>query len=263
MSNVEKDYYSTLEVDINATFDDIQKSYLKLKNTYVSSNQALYSLMSPESIQSIVEQIDQAYEVLSNPASRSKYHETLSLDEENTLEPQEICEQHNTLDEKSLSGPHDIIDWLPDPMNDTMNLTTLNSEDLKENSNHGVHSENFSTSISFPRELLAVSEQAQEKSSDIQRILSGEDLADGRTYQMIREQLLISKQEIFEKTQISNYYIKCLEENDFDLLPQTVYLKGFLKGYLSYIGIPDIQTTVHAYLSRFQIWWDNKNALGS
>ena len=236
MQEIEKNLYDVLEVDPSSTFDDIQKSYIRLKNTYVSSNQALYSLMSPESQQEILNQIEQAYEVLSNPATREKYDTSsggVPLVAGDTQSDQAAI--NPTLAWEPETQPTEPTSFSPDA------YASMNELDYSE---------------------CPISDEALDNQSQIEELLVGEDVADGKTFQKVRERLNISPNEIFSQLQISQYYLRCIEENDFDQLPRKVYLNGFLKMYLRYIGIPDVNATIQAYLSRFQVWWNQKTITG-
>ena len=58
-----------------------------------------------------------------------------------------------------------------------------------------------------------------------------------RRQREIRE---IDLQEIADRTKISVRYLKAMEQDRFDLLPGTVFARGFLREYARYVGLsPD------------------------
>ncbi|MBW1945519.1 MAG: helix-turn-helix domain-containing protein, partial [Deltaproteobacteria bacterium] len=71
--------------------------------------------------------------------------------------------------------------------------------------------------------------------------ISGEDL------KKLREFLGITLDEIFEVTRIGVSTLKAIEENDFESLPSSVYLKNFLKTYAEFLKI-DPNRVIDGYM---------------
>lgn len=59
----------------------------------------------------------------------------------------------------------------------------------------------------------------------------------GSLLKKTREKKGLSIEDIQEKTKIRKKYIEAIEENKFDILPGTVYLKVFVKGYAREVGL--------------------------
>lgn len=59
----------------------------------------------------------------------------------------------------------------------------------------------------------------------------------GAQLKNIREMKGITLDEISKKTRIRSSYLKAIEEEDFDRLPEEVYIRGFLRSYAGYIGL--------------------------
>jgi cytoskeletal protein RodZ len=98
----------------------------------------------------------------------------------------------------------------------------------------------------------------------VQEMVKEGEAGDGALFQKIRILLGVSRDEIQDHTKISMAYIEGIDENRFELLPQPVYVKGFLRNYLKYIGIINIEDHVTIFIERLQNWIDRKsNALSS
>ncbi len=51
----------------------------------------------------------------------------------------------------------------------------------------------------------------------------------------------IKRREIVKKTKISLIYVKALEQNDFNKLPEAAFVKGFIKNYAQIVGLSPTQ----------------------
>jgi len=67
------DYYELLNVDRNASVQEIERAYELCKITYQSDSIAHYSLLSEEERQSILDRIEKAYATLKNTKKRKTY----------------------------------------------------------------------------------------------------------------------------------------------------------------------------------------------
>jgi len=61
----------------------------------------------------------------------------------------------------------------------------------------------------------------------------------------------VSIEEIADVTKISKTYLQALEDDRFDILPATVFAKGFLREYAKYVGL-DADEVVNSYLTATQ-----------
>lgn len=61
----------------------------------------------------------------------------------------------------------------------------------------------------------------------------------GEKLKKIRISLKLTYDEIEKRTKIRKKYIKALETNDYDLLPNDVYAKGFIKNYANILGVEE------------------------
>lgn len=76
----------------------------------------------------------------------------------------------------------------------------------------------------------------------------GDAVSFGNWLRRERELRQVSLREISDETKISIRYLEALEEDRFDILPGTVFAKGFLRQYARYVGL-DGDEVVNSYLS--------------
>src|SRR4051794_32665053 len=72
----------------------------------------------------------------------------------------------------------------------------------------------------------------------------------GNSLREARARRKLSYDQVEAETKIRAKYIRCLEDEDFDVLPSGTYVKGFLRTYADYLGL-DGQLYVDEYNSRY------------
>ena len=66
-------HYEVLELTADASPQEIQLAYHRVKQAFARNSGALYSLVSDEETQSLIRRIEEAFRVLSSPESRRRY----------------------------------------------------------------------------------------------------------------------------------------------------------------------------------------------
>lgn len=215
-------HYQTLNLPFGASKMAIREAYLRLKNTLNSDNGALYSLMSDADVKAQAEALETAFRVLNDEFSRAEYDAQLT----------------------GRSGA---------TATDSGDSQTLSTDTPKA-------AQVIMTSRSTLAVIKTVCEGAND-SSALERIegLVGEgDLGDGELFRNIRESLGVDENEMQERTKISLEYLRSMEANRFDRLPQVVYVKGFLRSYFRYLGIENFEPMVKAFSARLEAWQNAK-----
>ncbi len=69
----EKNYYEVLDVPTTATHDQIYQGYLRQKNAYSNDNLAVYSLMTKEDSNKLINQIQEAFDIIGDTEKRKVY----------------------------------------------------------------------------------------------------------------------------------------------------------------------------------------------
>ena len=70
---MELDFYELLNVDRNASAQEIERAYELCKSTYQPESIAHYSLISEAERKSLLERIERAYSTLKDPKKRREY----------------------------------------------------------------------------------------------------------------------------------------------------------------------------------------------
>ena len=79
-----RNYYEVLEVPVNATQQEVLEGYNRLKNAYSGDGLALYSLLSKEECSEVLNLVEEAYSILSEPSKRREYDDVRGLLPQNT-----------------------------------------------------------------------------------------------------------------------------------------------------------------------------------
>jgi flagellar biosynthesis protein FlhG len=73
----EQSHYDVLEIEPGADAEEVERAYRIARATYTDASLATYSMFEDEEARAVRERIELAYEVLSDPAARGRYDETL------------------------------------------------------------------------------------------------------------------------------------------------------------------------------------------
>lgn len=233
-------HYELLDVPTNASRLQIREAYIRLKNTYATGSQALYSLVSDEEARSTMEKVEEAYRVLDDELARKDYDEKLGVKREARVQ-------------LSHEGHGEIVQ--------TKARRTLNeSEDDDEGPWAAQVSQEAQRPVSRISQAFTKIKKFATRAFDEDVLKKVESIAeqaksfDGHSLVQLRESMGIQQSEMQERTKISIEYIKALENNDFQKLPSLVYVRGFLKIYLQYLGIQDGTVLVEAYTEKYNAW---------
>ena len=255
--------YETLDVPQNASLKEIRESYFRLKNTYNTNNQALYSLLDEEERSSYLNDIAEAYRVLSNVESRSHYDRSL-LGAYNVNKDQEYSRHKPNQLPQEASSDHRVggargssfMDEKQSFTSGEQAQVNVFGEVKQQPKNIGLFSNGFGGGVKRTLSPNGLSVDLQEK---IKEIIDQNEKGDGLVLMKIREALGVSREELQDHTKISLGYVFYLEENRFDLLPQPIYVKGFLNSYLKFLSVDNYESIVRAYLERFKAWLKEKS----
>jgi len=215
------DYYDVLDVPKNATNLQIREAYVRLKQTYDGRNQALYSLCSEEEAQEMRSQVEQAYSVLQDEGKRREYN----LSQEGPATP-------SYLEKDSHSGFRSHETPMAQPEFGYRSVSSIRPVKAKKIHAPGSRDEGL-----------------QEKLAEI---VAAGDPGDGALLRRLREASGVSDLQMHESTKIGIDHIRAIESNTFELLPKGIFVKGFLRSYLKYLLVPDIEVFVSAFVERLE-----------
>jgi hypothetical protein len=215
-------YYEVLNVDQTANRLMIREAYLRLKNLYSNGGDALYGMTGADDLVRHLNELERAFEVLNDEHKRADYDRSIaSAPGGQPVNNEWTIESHVWQPLKPTSGQETI-----QTSRSTLKVTKTQAS--------GCHDEGLQA------KFLAAMDDG--------------DIADGAILLRLRELAGVSQDEIQERTKISLEYIRGMENNRFDRLPQVVYVKGFMRSYLRYLNVPNLEKIVSAYATRLEAW---------
>ncbi|MFY7930015.1 MAG: helix-turn-helix domain-containing protein [Oligoflexus sp.] len=239
--------YELLDVSTQATRLQIREAYIRLKATYASGSQALYSLVSDEEARETLEKIEEAYRVLDDEMLRKDYDDSLGLGRSLGAD---VFQGEPTRPHKraTLGGETGALINYPSESaggSEPWMEESIEAKPVLRRMTSLTKIKKFATRA-FDRDIKALREP----------ILARPQAFDGAALTQLREIEQVQQSEIQERTKIAIEYIKALENNDFPKLPSLVYVRGFLKIYLQYLGLQDQEAKplIEAYSEKYNLW---------
>lgn len=219
MSDQSKNYYDVLEVETSASLDDIHSAYLKAKNAYSGDSLALYSLLSKDEADKVLELIEEAYTILSDPIKRQQYNDARGIANEKEVRlvgRQSIDAEEITEDKENSEDDHQLKD------------------------------------ISMKR-MIVKNKYALEykQDSEIEKEIEQCEEYTGEFLKKIREYKNVDIPRLAEMTKISKTYLGYIENEEVDKLPAPVYTRGFIYQYAKCLKL-NPELVCSSYMSRLK-----------
>ena len=123
---------------------------------------------------------------------------------------------------------------------------------------------NFGSNFVSPRPKPGSLRRITKNASDpgiqdkLKDLIDSHEPGDGELYRKIRELVQVSQEDLQHRTKISPEYVIAIENNAFHKLPSLVYVKGFLKSYLEYLGVSKSEPFIKAFAEKFKEWQDSQ-----
>ncbi len=236
-------HYELLDVSTQATRLQIREAYIRLKNTYASGSQALYSLMSDDEARQTLEKMEEAYRILDDEMLRKEYDELIGLQRESA----KSLDIFAPTTETRVNGRSELNPF----QNDAEATRPWTEEPPERKPSPRMAVSTLSKIKKFAARAFTTEVKAQEET-----LLANPQTFDGVVLTQLRELMGVPQSEVQERTKIAIEYIKALENNDFQKLPSLVYVRGFLKIYLQYLGLQDLEgrLLIDAYAEKYNHW---------
>ncbi len=212
MSDQSKNYYEVLEVDHSANHDQIHAAYMRAKNAYGGDSLALYSLLSEDEASKVLNLIEEAYTILSDPIKRKQYNEVRGI---------ETVENHHQLQsikQKELEAEQE------------QKRIDVNVERKVAKNKYAL---DYSEDTQFEKEI----EQCSEYTGDFLK--------------KIREYKKVEINRLAEMTKISKTYLTYIEEEAVNKLPAPVYTRGFVYQYAKCLKL-NPELVCSSYMTRLK-----------
>jgi curved DNA-binding protein CbpA len=230
-------YYEVLDVSFNASPEIIRTAYIRAKNAYNRDSLATYSLFDREESRRILDDIEEAYTVLSDSEKRRKYDESHGI-----ISSESIYESYHRgnhavaafsrASQTEQRSDGEGFDFENDPFRKAADANkapaegggkTLSPIDrLRAMANTGDAS-------GTPRSYQ-VSRSYEENPEMEERIKKLEGV-NGAFLRSVREYKQITADEIMNLLKIGRNYLTALEEDNFSKLPANVFVRGFVIQY--------------------------------
>ncbi len=232
-----KTYYDILEVPPNAATSEIFDGYIKAKNAYSQDGVALYSLMTEEECREMLNSIEEAYSVISDPQKRKEYDRVrginASFEEESRSYDSLETEVKIAVGQSAPFSRGGIERGLEHGREKSRGEEKNKISQIKKI----VSSKKFSLEFEINHEIEKRIESTTEFS--------------GKFLQFIREYKNVDIPRMAEMTKVSKTYIKSIEEENMEMLPALVYVRGFVYQYAKCLKLnPDFVAT--SYIHRLQ-----------
>ena len=207
-----KNYYEILEISSEASHDEINREYTRAKNAYSGDSLALYSLMTKEECEEILNLIEEAYTVLSDPHKRRLYNQARGLPAPPEYE-QERAAMARDIRLSASEAQSKTNETMQDPNRTNITKLVASSRFALE----------YTINQSFEQEIEQIT------------VFTGE------TLQKIREYKNVDINRMSDMTKVSKTYIKNIEADNHGNLPVLVYVRGFVYQYAKCLKLnPDL-----------------------
>lgn len=276
-----KNYYEVLEIPVHAKPEEIYQCYLRAKTAYSSDSIALYSLMSPEECRNVLELIEEAYSILSDPNKRKRYDEARGLNRDfqfsqfgsSALGAGKEAGNHSLsrLLQKSAT-PNNSVNSAEgnrvashekysssETTSPGLNTSSLQPASSARNfesraSEHAVQTSKVATvATSSMTKLVTQKRFALDYilNADFEKEIEDAHEFSGDFLKKIREYKNLDIDRLSDMIKVSKLYIQGIEAEDFAKLPAPVYVRGFVFQYAKCLKLkPDL--VANSYLARMK-----------
>lgn len=223
-------YYEVLDINLNANSESIRIAYIRAKQAYNRDSLATYSLFDPEESKRILEEIEEAYSVLSDSEKRRKYDESHGI-----VSSENIYDSYHRGNSAVNAFARDSYSEEPErPANVVESI-----REIKKDRDPAVANlspiERLKSQVNTPASFNPLRPYAVQKSGNNdpemeEKIKKAEDV-NGAWLRTVREYKGVSVDEMVDILKISRNYLTALEADDISKLPATVFVRGFVIQY--------------------------------
>ena len=240
-----KNYYEVLEIPASARSEEIYHSYQRARSAYSSDSLALYSLMSQEECRNVLELVEEAYSILSDPMKRKRYDEARGLNRDFSAMNYNILSDRVPFIRAELSSANSSSGAKDEFLLNSHSTGSDNSVDGGMRNIQG-GTTNVTKLVTQKRFALDYVINADfEKEIEETLEFTGDYL------RKIREYKNLDLDRLSDMTKVSRTYLQGIESEDFGKLPAPVYVRGFVFQYAKCLKLkPDV--VANSYLARMK-----------
>lgn len=271
-------YYEVLDVSFNSNPEVIRTAYIRAKNAYNRDSLAAYSLFDKDESKRILDEIEEAYTILSDSDKRRKYDESHGI-----ISSEDVYESYH-------KGNHAVAAFARGNFEQSQDPDKFQFE---EDPFRRTQQKDSTQSYSAPKPAAVENKPVapaasagtpaapapQPELSHIDRLRSlqnlGTNATSAKNYQFsrsheadpemeekikkcenvtghflkeVREYKRVSQDEIMDMLKISKNYLNALEEDDFARLPANVFVRGFVIQYAKALKV-DHDRMTNSYMA--------------
>lgn len=258
--NDTKNYYEILEIPANARSEEIYHSYQRAKQAYSNDSLALYSLMSQEECRNILEMIDEAYSILSDPVKRKRYDEARGFNHDFSLSTSasSLRASLNSLNQSQNQSnyvPRPDSFYQPNSNNNEEQQSPLISSNAMDDFGPGPALSNAAASSTSSQMTKLVNQKrfALEYAVDdmMEREINDALEFSGEFLKKIREYKNVDIERLADMTKVSKMHLINIEDENFGKLPAPVYVRGFVFQYAKCLKLPS-DKVANSYVARMK-----------
>lgn len=228
--NEMKNYYEVLEISTAAKSEDIYHSYQRAKFAYSSESLAIYSLISSEECRNILNLIEEAYSILSDPAKRKRYDEARGINTDFTTM------SYNPLSQRERDTAPSREEF-PRPSASSSFQGSTSTSPAASNVTKLVAQNQFALNYVANADFEKEIEETQEFSGPFLR--------------KIREYKNLDMQRLCDMTKVSRNHLQDIESEDYSRLPAPVYVRGFVFQYAKCLKLKP-ELVANSYVARMK-----------
>jgi len=234
--------YDILELTPDATPQEIRSAYLRLKSAYGKDNIAHYSVFSREETEQMLQNVENAYLMLSNPEKRRAYDESQGFRPSSQPSADLFgAPASSPMSSAQLAGMTSAP-LSAAPSRDYTDPFALSSAKLTT-----------TTFVATPNPTIQNLQNSLDSAlNDIDQVIRNEQMWSGPAIRRIREAKRISLEDLSDYTRISRSYLHALEEENYGKLPAVVYVRGFLQQVSRRLKLPHDLVSLQ-YLDRMRM----------
>jgi curved DNA-binding protein CbpA len=224
MDSEKKNYYEVLEIPTNASPQDIESAYVRARNAYSGDSVALYSLMTKDECDNVLDQIEEAYSVIGFPEKRREYDRLRGFNMSGFAQTTYAAQDQGL---SAFERPKEAAVQYEDFGS---NLIEAKVSKITAQKKFGLE---YDENAEFEKQIA--------ESTDFT----------GLFLKKIREYKNVSIERMAEMTRISKTHITALENEDLPKLPADVYVRGYVYQYAKVLKLnPD--TVAASFLLHFK-----------
>jgi flagellar biosynthesis protein FlhG len=207
----DQNFYELLGVSSDSSPQELESSYREARRIYSADSVATYTLFHPHDLLFLHRRIEEAFRILGNPEKRRAYDASLNQGSSGQLE-------------------FGNLSIKPEPCVDPSSLVDVVSKGALGAQGQG-------------------GKNAEKEPATQAPVITEETEITGALMKTAREAKGLTLEKVADVTKISIYFIRNIENEDFNDLPATVYMRGYLRQLATLYGLDSDRVAV-GYLNR-------------